>query len=205
MFQPRSPDEPFRRARRKTTGGFIMADNAGKKSGTGLNVSSRVMIVMGSLILVALVGVIVALAMVLNNSRTEEPSHETRSVVVNEDNAEAVYEEMVNAEPVEVGYYEAKMSTTWHFPDGTSPSYDAYVENVPENSHDVYFDVELRTTGEVIYASPVIPRGLHLKDFALDTDLDAGTYDCVIHYYLVDAEQREVDSLLMAVQVVVEG
>ena len=122
-----------------------------------------------------------------------------------EENAEEVLDEMMREEPVAPGFYEAKMTTTWNFPDGTSPSTNAYVENVPDNTNDVYFDLSLRSTGDIIYQSPVIPLGSHLSDITLNQDLDAGTYPCVVTYYLVDAEQRVVDSLRMGVQVIVES
>jgi hypothetical protein len=79
------------------------------------------------------------------------------------------------------------------------------VENVPSNTNDVYFDVELRDTGEILYESPVIPLGAHLRDIKLDRDLEPGSYSCVLTYYLVDENQQAVDSLRMGLQVIVEN
>ena len=103
-----------------------------------------------------------------------------------------------------MGYYEARMSTIWTFPNGDSVSPDAYVENVPNNTHDVYFDVLLGDAEETIYESPVIPRGAHLDNIKLDRSLAAGSYDAVIVYHLVDEQQRTISTLRMAITLVVE-
>jgi len=182
-----------------------MADGA-KQGGVERAKQTRAIIITGAVVVAALVGVIVALVMNLNRSQPEPaPDRELRSVVVNEDNAEEVFERMMSEEPVTAGFYEAKMTMTWNFPDGLSASPNAYVENVPNNSNDVYFDLSLRDTGEIIYESPVIPLGSHLDGITLNRDLDAGSYSCVVTYYLVDAEQNVVDSLRMGVRVIVES
>jgi hypothetical protein len=99
--------------------------------------------------------------------------------------------------------YEVTMNSTWHFNDGAEASEDAYVENSAANSNDVYFDLELQDTGEVIYESPVIPIGSHLDKIKLDKDLDAGTYTCVMTYHLVDSGQNTVGTVKLEVTVIV--
>ena len=84
-------------------------------------------------------------------------------------------------------------------------SYDAVVENVEKNTNDVYFDVELSDTEETIYESPVIPRGSHLEALTLDKELEAGTYDCVLTYHLIDEDQNTVSTLRMGLTVMVEN
>lgn len=139
---------------------------------------------------------------ILTGDKEDTPK---RNVVVNKDNAEDVINKMDEYVPVRPGYFEAKMNSTWHFPDGSSPSTDAYVENILSNSHDVYFDVELADTGEVILASPIIPRGSYMEDITLDKDLDPGTYNCVMIYHLVDEDQNSLGTLRMAITIVIEG
>ena len=102
-------------------------------------------------------------------------------------------------------YYEAKMNSTWYFEDGASPSTNAYVENVETNTNDVYFDVILSDTQEVIYESPVLPRGSYLQEIALDTNLSAGTYDCVIIYHLIDENQKSLSTVRFKLVIVVEN
>lgn len=97
------------------------------------------------------------------------------------------------------------MTNTWHFETGDGVSRDAYVQNLPENTNDVYFDLFLAgQETESIYQSPVIPRGSELTEIALDKPLEAGTYDCVLIYHLVDEEQKTISTLRVAVVIVVE-
>ena len=95
------------------------------------------------------------------------------------------------------------MNSTWNFPSGDAPSENAYVENATTNTNPVYFDVVRDDTGETIYESPILPVGSHLENFELDTVLDAGTYDCVMTYHLLDEEEQEISTLQITVQVVI--
>ena len=181
-------------------------DTASQGGATAHNSATRVIIIVGSLVLVALVGVIIALVMVLNRGEQvvyveEEPVQRTR--VVSEDNVREVMEEL--PEPVQPGYYEVSMNLNWTFPDGASPSSNAFVENLPGNSNDVYFDVQLRDTGETIYESPLIPLGEQLSSVTLDRNLPAGSYDCVVVYHLVDESQRTISTVSMGMVVTIEN
>ena len=186
-----------------------MANGAAVQGGTGRN-STKVIIVVGSVVLVALVGVIIALVMVvLNRGESErvvyvgeEPLQRTR--VVNEGNVGEVVSDL-REPPTPVGYYEVSMNTNWVFPNGASPSSNAFVENVASNTNDVYFDLQLRSTGETIYESPLLPLGEQLTNIQLSRDLAPGRYDCVIIYHLVDDTQRTVSTLSMGMTVTVEG
>lgn len=128
-----------------------------------------------------------------------------RNVVVNQDNAKDTLKEMEETKHVRPSYFEAKMNSTWHFPDGASASTDAYVENVLSNTNDIYFDVVLADTEEVILESPIIPRGSYMRDITLDKDLEPGTYDCVLIYHLIDKDQNTVGTLRMAITIIIEG
>ena len=163
---------------------------------------------MGVLVIVALVGVIIALVMVLNRQEptpvVEEPPRQ-RTVVVHEDTAERQVQDIISQPFVEPGYYHVSMTMDWVFPDGASPSSNAYVRNRDNNTNDVYFDIQLRDTGETIYESPIIPLGDYIDNITLDTDLDAGEYSCVLIYHLVDENQNEVSTLNMGLTITVEN
>ena len=134
--------------------------------------------------------------------KDEEPK---RNVVITPDNVEAVIDEMVTQEFVEPGYYSVSMTNTWHFATGDAVSEDAFVENKEENTNDVYFDVFLAENEETpILQSPVIPRGAEFDSIALDTFLEAGTYDCVMVYHLVDDDQNTVSTLRVGITIIVE-
>ena len=188
-----------------------MAAQANGQTGNGGKGNKTVVILLGVIIvlLIAVVGVFGAM-LIKSNKANEElqqaatETQEKRNVVVQQNNAEDIVEEMVNEEYIEPGYYEASMNTTWTFPSGTEASEDAYVANVEGNTHDVYFDVVLAEDEEqVIYKSPVLPRGSELEKLTLDTPLEAGTYDCICIYHLVDDDQNTISTVRVGVTIVV--
>ena len=169
--------------------------------------ASRVILVLGCLILVALIGVIVVLVMLLTRGEktAEQENNSPRAVVVHEDTVEEQVERIIQQPPVEPGYYQASMTLDWVFPDGASASSNALVRNEANNTNDVYFDLLLRDSQETIYESPVIPLGSYLDNIKLDKDLDAGTYRCVIVYHLLDENQNTVSTLNMGLTITVEN
>lgn len=167
------------------------------KQGKGLKIA----IIIGIAVVITLLVIVIVL--LAERGNTEEAVK--RNVVINSDNAEQVIDEMANQEYVEPGYYTTTMSTTWHFSTGDAVSEDAYVENVAANTNDVYFDVFLADDESTpILQSPVIPRGARLDNIALDQALDAGTYDCVMVYHLVDEEQNSISTLRIGFTIIVE-
>jgi hypothetical protein len=129
-----------------------------------------------------------------------------REVLVTEENVQQVIEQMEQEEYVPQGYYTVTQNYEWHFADGSAESSDAHVENLPENTNAVYFDLFLADDEEnPIYQSPVIPLGAVLEGFKLDTKLDAGTYDCIMVYHLVDDDQETISTVSMTVKVIIEG
>lgn len=162
---------------------------------------NKKIIVIGICILfIILIGVIVFL---LTRGKEEDTK---RNVVVTKDNVEEVIDGMLDEEYIEPGYYSASMSTEWHFATGDAISEDAYVENLVENTNDVYFDVFLADNeDDPILKSPILPRGSQLEDIALDKALSAGTYECVMVYHLVDEEQNTVSTLRVGLTIIVES
>jgi len=158
--------------------------------------------VIGVGVVVALLGVIIYLLL----SRNAEPEEEKRNVVITSENVESVLKELDETRRVDPGYYTATMNTTWHFKTGRDVSYDAIVENVEANTNDVYFDIVMEGDEErVLYKSPLIPLGGRLEKIALEEVLDAGTYDCVAIYHLVDKDQNTLSTLRIALKIVIEG
>lgn len=171
-----------------------------KQPQNGSGKKTKILLIIGAVIIIALIATIILL---LINRPRDEPK---RNVVVTKDNAEQVVEDMINQEYVEPGYYSASMSNVWHFSTGDAVSEDAYVENVEENTNDVYFDVFLANNEEeAILKSPLLPRGSELNEIALDTPLSAGTYDCVMVYHLVDDEQNTISTLRVGLTIIVDG
>jgi hypothetical protein len=148
--------------------------------------------------------VVIIVLLLRGKEEAKDEGGEKRNVVVTKENAETVATEMVNKEFVPPGYYNTQMTTTWNFETGDAVSGDAYVANATENTNDVYFDVVLEEDeDQVIYKSPVIPRGGELDGIKLDTKLAKGTYPCVMIYHLVDSEQNTVSTLRVGIKIIV--
>jgi len=185
-----------------------MAENAVQSGRDSRRGASRALVVIGILILAALVGVIIALLMLLRQPEPEpepEPEPTQRTVVIHPEGAEQQIEEIVNQEPVAPGYYQVSMTMDWIFPDGASPSTNAFVRNRDTNTNDVYFDIMMRDTREVIYESPIIPLGDYINNITLDKDLDPGIYSCLLVYHLVDDEQTTISTLNMGLTITVQN
>lgn len=159
----------------------------------------RMFLIIGLIVVIAvLLGVIAFLL------KGDEPPK--RNVVVTPENAEEVAAQMAEEDYTEPGYYTVNMATEWHFSKGDAVSEDARVDNVAGNTNPVYFDLFLAgEEEEPIFQSPVIPVGSFLEKITLDKPLDAGTYDCVMVYHLVDEEQETISTLRVTVQVIVES
>ncbi len=169
------------------------------------NKSAKIILIVGIIVIIVLLGVILFL-LLGRKEQSQSQQEEKRAVVVTEEKAEEIAEELINQEYVAPGYYETVMSTTWHFASGDAVSEDAYVENVVENTNDVYFDLFLEDDeNNPIYESPIIPRGKHLDNIKLDKKLDAGTYECIVVYHLVDEEQNTLSELRVGLTVIVEN
>lgn len=167
--------------------------------------NGKIIIIVGAIVIIVLLGVVIFL-LASGKENKEEP--EKRNIVVNESNAESVAAQMLEEgqEFVEPGYYTVSMDTDWHFGKGDAVSDDAWVDNLIENTNDVYFDVFLvENEDEAIYQSPVIPRGSYLEQIALDKPLEKGVYDCVIVYHLVDEEQETISTLRVAFTITVDS
>jgi hypothetical protein len=186
--------------------------NAGKQNG-----SNKTLMILGIIVGIVFVAMAATIIVLLVNMKktdvatapaTQAPATEEtkRDVLVTEENVEEIVEQMEKEEYVPQGYYTVTQNYTWHFPNGNEASYDAHVENLTENTNDVYFDLYFADDLEnPIYQSPVIPLGAALENFKLDTALNAGTYDCIIVYHLVDENQNSLSTVSMTVTVIVEG
>ena len=160
---------------------------------------------LGIIILVCIIVVMACVIIYLLMSR-KPIEKERRNEVITPDNVEEMIQQMEEEEYVAPGYYTVTMNYDWHFETGDAISSNAYVENALENINAVYLDLFLAEDEEkAIYESPVIPVGSSLTDIALDTPLDAGTYDCVAVYHLVDDDQNTISTLRVTVTVIVEG
>lgn len=177
-----------------------MSKESSVKNGKG---GIKAVVIGGIAVIVILVIVIIILLNRQENGNIEKEAK--RNVVVNQQNAEEVAEELASQEYIAPGYYNVQMTTTWHFQSGDAVSEDAYVANDVGNTNDVYFDVFLAEDESIpILESPIIPRGEKFDSIALDISLEAGTYDCIMVYHLVDEEQNSISTLRIRFTIVVD-
>lgn len=184
-----------------------MADKKTKQENVHENKGVQLAIISSVAIIIVLLVVIIVILLSKRNENSEQ-EETRRNIVVNKENVESVANQLVEdvREYVEPGYFTCSMDTEWHFPSGDSVSTDARVDNLAENTNDVYFDVFLASDeSEPIYRSPVIPVGSYLENIALDKILDEGIYDCVIVYHLIDKNQNTISTLRVAFMIVVES
>jgi hypothetical protein len=197
--------------------GDVRGSGQGESNGKGNKGSGNktLIIVIVILVIIAILGGVIIYLLVSRKNEeqaAQEPSATVtseegqRDVLVTEENVRQVVEQLEQEEYVPQGYYTVTQNYEWHFPKGNEASTDAHVENLPENTNDVYFDLFLADDQEnPIYQSPVIPLGAVLEGFKLDKALDAGTYDCILVYHLVDENQKTISTVSMTVKVIIEG
>ena len=148
----------------------------------------KAIIALACIFVLFVVAVLVAIALAAPNRREV-----VRNEVVTPENVDEIIAELPERTPP--GEYEVKMNTTWVFETGESASSNAYVENSKANTNAVYFDIIRSDTEETIYQSPTLPVGSHLEGITLDTALEAGSYPCMLTYYLLDDEGEPISKL----------
>lgn len=155
------------------------------------------LVVIGVIIVIAILAcsVVVLATKLISQNKAQEPKEEKN--VITAENVEEVMDEWLNEpEPVNVPkYYTVVQNTEWTFPDGSSPSTDASVENDVENESSVYFNVIIDETGEVVFSSPILELGAKIESFSLDKALEKGDYECTVEYHLVDDDQNELTTV----------
>lgn len=173
-------------------------DNAPRQN-TAASGKNNSLIIMCAIICVILIIIIVSAIVLISASSDSRQleKNQKRDIVVTPDNVEEILEQMAESNPDTS--YTASMNVDWYFADSSTPSDNSYVENAPENGRTVYFDILLASSNEMVYTSPYIPVGSRLESIALQSDLEAGDYEAVCLYHLVDDDNQEVSTVSVAV------
>jgi len=100
--------------------------------------------------------------------------------------------------------FEFSKTTNWRFETSLTPSRNAVVRNVANNSRTVFFDVSIEEFG-IVYVSPYMPLGSEHRSFALDVELPAGTYPAVVTYFLVDDDFNILTDVSVGVTIIIEN
>ncbi len=82
-------------------------------------------------------------------------------------------------------------TTDWFFPSATEASTNAVVAHSELNQCDIYVEIFLNSTQEVIFRSQIIKPGETLREITLGKELESGTHECVMLYHLVDSDTGE--------------
>lgn len=159
--------------------------------------SMKVRVIIGSTVSVILI-LTLAIIYLLSKDKPNSVDNSGRPTLVTKDNVEQVIDSM--NKPVKDGEYEVKMNTKWIFKGNSS---NAFVENSKNNNRTIYFDVVLSGSNEIVYTSPYIPVGENIKNFKLDSKLEAGAYDAYVTYHLVDDKHKEVSNLSVAISFII--
>lgn len=175
------------------------------KSKKKISSTQAILIVGIVLILVAIVGVGI---FIVSQQKGQEAGPAiaqpgSGNVVIDTDNMDDVISDL--KQKAAEGMFEVKMNSNWTFPDGTSPSTDAYVANSTANRRPFYFEVALRDTEEVIYTSPILQLGDAVRDIVLTKDLEPGKYECVCTYNTLNDDNTIENSVSVVVRLDVQG
>lgn len=150
---------------------------------------------------VTIVAVVFVAAMLKSNGSSDAGSY---NLVVTPDNVDELLAE--NPSKVASGSYDVCMNSTWKFADAASASSNAYVENLLSNRNTVSFVLTRNDNGDTIYESPYIPVGSSLKNIKLsDENLGKGTYPCTVTYHLVDENYKDISTLKLSVNIVIQN
>lgn len=155
-------------------------------------------------VIIAIVAIIIILVLVIAlvyalNREDDRPELGGRATIVTEDNVNDIIASMNEANTDAT--YTVSMTNEWIFEDGQAPAENFYMKNTENNSRTVYFDLMLRDTDEIIYSSPYIPVGEEMNTITLDKDLDAGDYNVIMVYHLVDDNRAELTTVSVAVEI----
>lgn len=172
-----------------------MSEAARNEAETERNNKKRIIIILAAIfavVVIALMGIIIYLLnrenVVARNDDARRKVAGSVRTVIDENSTNNVMDQM--REEVAEGMFECQMSMTWTFTDSKSESKDAYVANSFNNTHPIYFDVYMKDTEELLYSSPVLPVGTDLTNFKLEKELEAGSYQAIVMYSLLE----DVDS-----------
>jgi hypothetical protein len=159
-------------------------------------------------VLLCTIGVMAALLIKKGNDDKKSEATVAPKEVITADNVEEVLEQMEEERKSSAHIpqqYTVSQNTDWEFPDGKSPSTNAYVKNDESNETAVYFDLIVNDTNQIVYSSPILELGAEIEKFTLDEPLSAGVYKCTVHYHLIDDEQIELTDVNIGVTITVNN
>lgn len=156
-----------------------------------------------AIVAVAVVVVLAVVLVIVLTRKEEKPEVQGKATIVTEENVQEIIQSA--SEPNTDASYTVTMSNEWTFENGKAPAQNFYVKNTENNSRTVYFDLKLSDTDEIIYSSPYIPVGEAMDTMTLDKELEAGDYNVVMTYHLVDDDKKELTTVSVAVEIHIQN
>lgn len=168
------------------------------------NSKTQIILIVGFaiiILLICVIGYFIYSSLNRNEPDNTEGTGGNGNLVIDESNLAEVDELITQA--AEEGTFELNMNTIWNFPDGKSPSSDAYVANGNANSKPVSFEIFI-DEDECVYSSTIIPVGNRIKEIKLDKELPAGEYSATCMYHLWNEDGTENSSFGVGVILIIK-
>jgi len=174
-------------------GGKLMSET-NKTTAERRKLSPSLIVAIVAIVLVLVLAVVLVLVL---TRKEPEPEVQGKATIVTEENVQDIMQSV--SEPNTDASYTVTMTNEWTFEDGKASAQDFYVKNTENNSRTVYFDLLLADTNELIYSSPYIPVGESMDTITLDKELEAGDYNVIMTYHLVDDDKTEITTVSVTV------
>jgi len=184
---------------------------------TGVNASGKnkkILIVVIAILIVLLVGVSALAATIAIKSKKAgstpniaETTSDTgngfayeASVITGADDAAKAEEEIQKAAE---SYMTLEMKMSAYSSDGVH--FDCYLGNSLENSYDMYLEIYLDETNELLYRSGLIPIGARIESFESSVKLDSGTHmTTIVFHQIEDDHVTEYGNVAAAYEITVQ-
>lgn len=174
------------------------ADSIDMGSGNEGKKKRKLPVIIG--VIVIIVAAVVAGILLYKHFHKPEIDSSKGGIVISEDTRGNTNVQQRVAE----GMITVKMTPVWTFKDGGSAG-NGYVANSKSNTAPLKITVALSETGEVVLDSDPIPIGSCIENFALNKELEKGTYPAVVTHSTVDEDGNITNSVRTEITIEVEN
>ncbi len=149
-------------------------------------------IVLIILITVIVCGTAIAAILLLRENDPAPTPSPISGIPVTEENVREIGDQIQDM--VDRSMFETYYSSTWRFPDGSSPASSFLMGNSAGNNYPFYFTLTIAGESEPIFTSGILPLGTQIGEVVLDRDLDAGTYRALCDIHMIDENGEEIET-----------
>lgn len=184
-----------------------MSKQTKKSKKSAAEVLIKIVLILLIILILGLAGTIVYDFLTENNIIPSDTSKEPvvkRNVVVND-----ISDSLPAPDPLivdSVKNHDIKMNSAWVFQNGKSVSSNAYVANPAVNKNALFFEVFAPDGKTKLLTSPVLAVGSHMENIALEKELSAGTYNCIMKYTLLGSDgETAAGTLQVELQIIISS